>query len=100
MIRIYAKIGVKYMSLTHWCNTPWADYSQQDSPLEEGDDKIGGLTPFGKDVVRELNRNGIMVDLAHVSADVMRDALAVTQAPVIVSHSNAREVYNHKRNVP
>jgi membrane dipeptidase len=85
--------GARYMTLTHWTGTDWADAAT--SPP-----KHGGLTGFGEQVVREMNRLGMLVDLSHVSADTMRDALAVTQAPVIFSHSGAYGVNPHPRNVP
>jgi membrane dipeptidase len=81
------------MTLTHTDSLDWAD-SATDKP------KAGGLSPFGEDVVREMNRLGMMVDLSHVSPETMRAALRVTQAPVIFSHSSARAVADHPRNVP
>ncbi|MFM6850061.1 MAG: dipeptidase, partial [Terrabacter sp.] len=86
-------LGVRYLTLTHNANTPWAD-SATDRPV------AGGLTAFGREVVREMNRLGMMVDLSHVSADTMRDALEVSEAPVIFSHSSARAVTDSPRNVP
>jgi len=85
--------GARYMTLTHALNTDWADSATSDP-------KHDGLTPFGKAVVREMNRTGMLIDLAHVSPKTMRDALAVTRAPVIFSHSGARAVDDHVRNVP
>ncbi len=85
--------GVRYMTLTHNENVPWAD-SATDVPV------LGGLSDLGRDIVREMNRLGMFVDLSHVSDDVMRDALAVSTAPVIFSHSSARAVADHPRNVP
>ncbi len=86
-------LGVRYLTLTHNANTPWAD-SATDRPV------AGGLTEFGREVVREMNRIGMMVDLSHVSADTMRDALAVSGAPVVFSHSSARAVTDSPRNAP
>jgi len=85
--------GARYMTLTHTTNTPWAD-SATDSPAHHG------LTPFGIDVVKEMNRVGMLVDLSHVSPDTMKAALAASQAPVIFSHSSARALDDHPRNVP
>ncbi len=92
-LRMMHALGVRYMTLTHNENLPWAD-SATDEPV------LHGLSDFGRDVVREMNRIGMFVDLSHVSAEVMRDALAVTSAPVIFSHSSARAVTDHPRNVP
>jgi membrane dipeptidase len=92
-LRAYYALGARYMTLSHSSNNDFAD-SATDNP------KHGGLTPFGRAVVGEMNRLGMLVDLSHVSADVMRQALAVTQAPVIFSHSGARAVDEHPRNVP
>jgi membrane dipeptidase len=90
--RLHA-LGVQYLTLTHNANTPWAD-SATDRPV------AGGLTAFGREVVREMNRIGMLVDLSHVSADTMRDALAVAEVPAIFSHSSARAVTDSPRNVP
>jgi len=85
--------GARYMTLTHTLNTGWAD-SATDTPVHHG------LTPFGVEVVREMNRLGMLVDLSHVSAETMKAALAASEAPVIFSHSSARAVVDHPRNVP
>lgn len=92
-LRMLYVLGVRYMTLTHNENTPWAD-SATDEP------EHGGLTRFGVEVVREMNRIGMLVDLSHVSADTMRDALAESVAPVIFSHSSARGVCDSPRNAP
>jgi membrane dipeptidase len=88
-----AERGVRYMTLTHSDTTDWAD-SATDAP------RHGGLTDFGRRVVREMNRLGMLVDVSHVSADTMRHALAASEAPIIASHSNARALAPHPRNVP
>lgn len=93
VLRTLYRLGVRYLTLTHNDNTAWAD-SATDEPVH------GGLTEFGRDVVREMNRIGMLVDLSHVSADTMRDALATTSAPVVFSHSGARAVCGSPRNVP
>jgi membrane dipeptidase len=93
VLRAYYDLGARYMTLTHSVNTAWAD-SATDAPVHHG------LTPFGKEVVREMNRLGMLVDLSHVSADTMRAALGVTEAPVIFSHSSARALVDHPRDVP
>ncbi|UQI49171.1 dipeptidase [Streptomyces sp. HU2014] len=92
-LRALHRLGVRYMTLTHNDNIAWAD-SATDEP------RAGGLTRFGEEVVREMNRTGVLVDLSHVSAGTMRDALRVTEAPVIFSHSSARAVCDHPRNIP
>jgi membrane dipeptidase len=93
VLRMMRALGVRYLTLTHNKNVSWAD-SATDVPA------LGGLSAFGEDVVREMNRLGMLVDLSHVSADVMRHALRVTAAPAIFSHSSARAVCDHPRNVP
>lgn len=89
---LYA-LGVRYMTLTHNDNVPWADSATDESG-------VGGLSAFGREVVREMNRLGMLVDLSHVAATTMRDALDTTSAPVIFSHSSARAVCDHPRNIP
>ncbi|MET7274579.1 dipeptidase [Streptomyces flaveolus] len=89
---LYA-LGVRYMTLTHNDNVAWAD-SATDEP------GVGGLSAFGREVVREMNREGMLVDLSHVAATTMRDALDTSTAPVIFSHSSARAVCDHPRNIP
>jgi membrane dipeptidase len=92
-LRVFYDLGARYMTLTHWDNIDWADSAT---------DRVEhyGLTEFGKQTVREMNRLGIFVDLSHVSANTMRDALSVTGAPVIFSHSSSFAVNPHPRNVP
>ena len=93
VLRQMYDLGARYMTLTHGRNTPWAD-SATDDP------EHGGLTDFGRDVVREMNRIGMVVDLSHVSEAAMMDALDVASTPVIFSHSGVRGVNGHARNVP
>jgi membrane dipeptidase len=88
----FRKKGVRYMTLTWRGNLDWAGSSQSDNPRR-------GLTEFGREVIREMNRLGIIVDLSHTSDQTVKDALAVTSKPVIFSHSNARVLANHPRNV-
>ena len=92
-LRMMYRLGARYMTLTHSLNVPWAD-SATDTPAHQG------LTAFGEDVVREMNRLGMLVDLSHVSPDTMADALRVSSAPVIFSHSSAKALANVPRNVP
>ena len=92
-LRAFYDLGVRYMTLTHSGTIDWAD-SATDDP------RHGGLSPFGEEVVREMNRLGMLVDLSHVSEGGMSDVLAVSEAPVIFSHSSARALTNHPRNVP
>jgi membrane dipeptidase len=92
-LRMFFRLGARYMTLTHSKNTPWAD-SATDKPV------LNGLSPFGEQVVREMNWLGMLVDLSHVSPDTMKDAIAVSEAPVVFSHSSARAVTDVPRNVP
>jgi membrane dipeptidase len=92
-LRMFYAAGARYMTLTHSLNTDWAD-SCSDTP------KSDGLSPFGEEVVREMNRLGMMVDLSHTSPATMEDAIRVSDAPVIFSHSGARALNDHVRNVP
>ncbi|MFE4798366.1 dipeptidase [Streptomyces sp. NPDC056708] len=92
-LRALHALGVRYMTLTHNDNIAWAD-SATDEP------GVGGLSPFGHEVVREMNRTGMLVDLSHVAATTMRDALDTSTAPVIFSHSSSRAICDHPRNIP
>jgi membrane dipeptidase len=95
-LRTYYRLGVRYMTLTHSFHTSWADSSGTNEPLPPGH---GGLTAFGEEVVREMNRLGMMVDVSHVSDDTFWDVLRVSRAPVIASHSATRAIANHPRNL-
>jgi membrane dipeptidase len=92
-LRAYYDLGARYMTLTHNTTLDWVDAAM-------GQRKHGGLTPFGQEVVREMNRLGMLVDLSHVSTEVMHQALDISAAPVIFSHSSARALSDHPRNVP
>ncbi len=92
-LRQLHELGARYMTLTHSDTLDWAD-AATDAP------KSQGLSPFGEEVVREMNRLGMLVDLSHVSPDTMDDALRISKQPVIFSHSSARQVADHPRNVP
>jgi membrane dipeptidase len=92
-LRMMYRLGARYMTLTHVKNTDWADAAGDEA-------KHHGLTPFGEEVVREMNRLGMLVDLSHVTDETMRAALRVSKAPVMFSHSSARALCNHVRNVP
>src|SRR5436190_7708107 len=92
MVRIYSQLGVRYMTLAHFYNDEWAD-SSTDKPAHNG------LTDFGKNVVREMNRQGIMVDISHVSDKTFYDALEVSKAPLIASHSSCRALCDHPRDM-
>jgi membrane dipeptidase len=93
VLRMYHRLGVRYLTLTHNDNVAWADSATDERVL-------GGLSDLGRRVVAEMNRIGMMVDLSHVSAETMRDALDVSAAPVIFSHSSAYALTDHPRNVP
>ncbi|XP_076284134.1 dipeptidase 1 [Lasioglossum baleicum] len=102
VLRSFQRLGARYMTLTHKCNTPWADSCAVEEPsaIETMDFHSNGLSVFGKAVVKELNRLGMLVDLSHVSVRTMRDALMITKAPVIFSHSAAKALCNSSSNVP
>src|SRR5277367_622045 len=92
VLRMYSALGVRYMTLSHFFNNDWAD-SSTDTPAHNG------LTDFGKDVVREMNRLGMLVDISHVSDKTFYDALQVSTAPLLASHSSSRALDNHPRNM-
>jgi membrane dipeptidase len=92
MVRIFGDLGVRYMTLSHFYNDEWAD-SSTDKPAHNG------LTDYGKEIVREMNRQGIMVDISHVSDKTFYDALGVSKAPLIASHSSCRALCNHPRDM-
>jgi membrane dipeptidase len=93
VLRMFYELGARYMTLTHASSTDWADAATDEA-------RHGGLTEFGEEVVREMNRLGMLVDISHVSVETMEDVLRVSEAPVIASHSGARAINNHSRNVP
>ncbi|MCB1196739.1 MAG: dipeptidase [Bdellovibrionota bacterium] len=93
LLRMYYGLGVRYMTLTHSKTIDWADSATDKA-------RSDGLSDFGKTVIKEMNRLGMMIDLSHVSEKVMQDVLALSQAPIIFSHSNAKAVSSHPRNVP
>ncbi len=92
IVNVFADLGVRYMTLSHFYNTEWSD-SSTDKPAHNG------LTDFGKEVVREMNRDGIMVDISHVSDKTFYDALEVSKAPLIASHSSCRAICDHVRDM-
>lgn len=94
ILRLYHRLGVRYATLTHACHNRYADSERPDKPLH------GGLSEAGRDIVREMNRMGMMVDVSHTSAQTQRDALDASLAPVLFSHSNAYALCNHTRNAP
>jgi membrane dipeptidase len=93
-LRLYYDLGVRYMGLTHNVTLPWATAAVDEGPGDRG------LSPFGEEVIREMNRLGMLVDLSHVSVQTMHDAIRTSAAPVIFSHSSARALRDHRRNVP
>ncbi|XP_058460285.1 dipeptidase 1 isoform X2 [Malaya genurostris] len=96
MLRIYYELGVRYMTLTHTCNTPWADAS----PIDVNETAVlRNVSEWGKNVIWEMNRLGMLVDISHVSHGVMLEVLQYTKAPVIFSHSSSHHVFPHHRNV-
>ncbi|XP_060924614.1 dipeptidase 1 [Limanda limanda] len=97
-LRVMYQLGVRYLTLTHSCNTPWADNWLVDTGSEPSEHN--GLSPFGKQLVVEMNRLGMLIDLAHVTVAVMNQVLDMSKAPVIFSHSSAYSICQHKRNVP
>ncbi|XP_055589532.1 dipeptidase 1-like [Uranotaenia lowii] len=96
VLRIFYELGVRYLTLTHSCNTPWADASPIDGVAEA---QLKNLTTWGRNVIWEMNRLGMMIDISHVSHGVMRDAIKYSRAPVIFSHSSSHAVFEHHRNV-
>src|SRR5439155_16849464 len=92
LLRLYAALGVRYMTLTHFKNNNWADSSTDKAAHN-------GLTAFGKDIVREMNRLGVMVDISHVAEKTFYDALETSKAPMLASHSSTRAIANHPRNM-
>ncbi|XP_040897553.1 dipeptidase 1 [Toxotes jaculatrix] len=97
-LRTMYQLGVRYLTLTHSCNTPWADNWLVDTGSEPS--QHNGLSPFGKQLIMEMNRLGMLIDLAHVPVTVMNQVLDMSKAPVIFSHSSAYSICQHKRNVP
>lgn len=97
-LRVMYHLGVRYLTLTHSCNTPWADNWLVDEGSHSSEHN--GLSPFGKQLIKEMNRLGMLIDLAHVTVKVMEQVLAMSTAPVIFSHSSAYSICKHKRNVP
>lgn len=98
ILRMVYELGVRYVTLTHSCNTPWADSTTAETGSEVA--RSHGLSSFGLEVVAEMNRLGMLVDLSHVSAETMKDALDFSIAPIIFSHSSARALCSYPRNVP
>lgn len=103
-MRIFARLGVRYLTLTHVCHTAFASSAGAgagtDGSALAAKDERNGLTSLGRDLVGELNRLGVLVDISHVSDQTMHDVLDIAEAPVIFTHSGARRVHEHPRNVP
>lgn len=96
VLRLFYELGVRYMTITHSCNLPWADAS----PIDDVEDvQVNNLSTWGRNVIWEMNRLGMMVDISHVSYGVMKDAIHYSKAPVIFSHSSSHAVFQHHRNV-
>jgi len=103
-IRILARLGVRYLTLTHVCHSSFASSAGGGAGTDGSSIRPvhhnNGLPAFGRELVHELNRLGVMVDLSHVSPETMHDVLDMTDVPVAFTHSGARGIYNHPRNVP
>ena len=97
ILRIFYNLGIRYMTLTHNCDVPWATNHLVDRLANASD--YGGLTNFGRKIIQEMNRLGMMVDLSHTSHQTMLDALDESKAPVIFSHSSVQAICNQSRNV-
>ncbi|KAL6245316.1 hypothetical protein RBB50_008091 [Rhinocladiella similis] len=99
VLRIFARLGVRYLTLTHTCHSSFASSGGSGAPIKEAHND-NGLTELGRHLIHELNRVGIMVDLSHVSDETAREAILLSKAPVVWTHSGARAVWDHPRNVP